>query len=183
LAYRHWPHCVNGDPAPSPKVAQPRPNFRPISVAAKWLQVTWYGARPRPRRLCVSPLPQKGAEPPCPIFGPSLLWPNGWMDQDGTWRGGRPWSRPHCARWGLRAPLPKRGQNPAPIFGPFLLWPNGCMHQDTTWYGGMPQPRRHCVRWGPSSLSPKGAQPPPNFLSMSVVPKRPDELRCHLVWR
>jgi len=24
-----------------------------------------------------------------PIFGPCLLWPNGWMDQDGTWHGGR----------------------------------------------------------------------------------------------
>jgi len=45
------------------------------------------------------PSPQKGggAAPP-QIFGLYLLWPNGWMDQDGTWRGGRPWSRPHCAR-------------------------------------------------------------------------------------
>jgi len=32
--------------------------------------------------------PQKGAEPP--IFGPRLLWPNGCMDQDATWYGGRP---------------------------------------------------------------------------------------------
>jgi len=29
-----------------------------------------------------SPLPQKAAEPP--IFGPFLLWPNGWMHQDVT---------------------------------------------------------------------------------------------------
>jgi len=29
-----------------------------------------------------APLPKKGAE--LPIFGPRLLWPNGWMDQDGT---------------------------------------------------------------------------------------------------
>jgi len=29
-----------------------------------------------------APLPQKGAEPP--IFGPCLLWPNGWMDEDAT---------------------------------------------------------------------------------------------------
>jgi len=35
-----------------------------------------------------SPLPKKGAEPP--IFGPYLLWPNGCMDQDATWYGGRP---------------------------------------------------------------------------------------------
>jgi len=25
----------------------------------------------------------KGAQPP--IFGPCLLWPNGWIDQDATW--------------------------------------------------------------------------------------------------
>ena len=43
-------------------------------------------------------------------------------------------------------------------------------------------PTRHCVRWGPSSPSPKGAQPP-NFRPMSVVAKRLDGLRCHLVWR
>ena len=28
---------LDGDPAPLPKGAQPSPNFRPISVAAKWL--------------------------------------------------------------------------------------------------------------------------------------------------
>ena len=32
------------------------------------------------------------------IFGQCLLWPNGWMDQDSTRHGGRPWSSPHCAR-------------------------------------------------------------------------------------
>ena len=31
-----------------------------------------------------APLPKKGA---APIFGPCLLWPNGWIDQDGTWHG------------------------------------------------------------------------------------------------
>ena len=31
--------------------------------------------------------PQKGAQ--SPIFGPCLLWPNGQMDQDATWWGGR----------------------------------------------------------------------------------------------
>jgi len=31
---------------------------------------------------------QKGAQPP--IFGPFLLWPNGWIDQDATWYDGRP---------------------------------------------------------------------------------------------
>jgi len=30
------------------------------------------------------PLPQLGTASP-PIFGPYLLWPNGWMDQDAIW--------------------------------------------------------------------------------------------------
>jgi len=37
-----------------------------------------------------------------------VLWPNGWMDQDETWHGGRPRPRPHCVRWGPSYPLPKR---------------------------------------------------------------------------
>ena len=35
-----------------------------------------------------APLPLKGAQPP--VFGPCLLWPNGWMDEDATWYGNRP---------------------------------------------------------------------------------------------
>jgi len=35
---RPWPHCVRWGPSsPHPKGAQPPPNFRPISAAAKWL--------------------------------------------------------------------------------------------------------------------------------------------------
>ena len=33
---------------------------------------------------------RKEAQQP-PLFGPYLLWPNGWMDQGATWYGGRPW--------------------------------------------------------------------------------------------
>jgi len=71
--------------------------------------------------------PQKGGGAPSPIFGPCLLWPNGWMDQDGTWHGGGPWSRPYCARWEPSSP-PKNGDRAPVIFGPLLLWPNGWMH-------------------------------------------------------
>ena len=52
--------------------------------------------------------PQKGAEPP--IFGPCLLWPSGWMDQDGTWHGGRPAQATLC-QMGSQ-PLPKKGAEP-----------------------------------------------------------------------
>ena len=63
--------------------------------------------RPEPRRLCVrwgpSPSPQKGGGAPVPhFFGPCLLWPNGRMDQDGTWHGGRPQPRRLCIRCGPR---------------------------------------------------------------------------------
>jgi len=33
-----------------------------------------------------TPHPKKGTA--SQIFGPCLLWPNGWMDQDATWYGG-----------------------------------------------------------------------------------------------
>jgi len=52
------------------------------------------------------PPPQKGGGAPSPIFGPRLLWPNGWMDQDATWYGGRPRSRPHCVTLGPIYPPP-----------------------------------------------------------------------------
>ena len=60
---------------------------------------TWYGGRPRPRRLCVrweprSPLPKSGRR--LQIFGPCLLWPNGWMDHDATWYEGYPQAEQHC---------------------------------------------------------------------------------------
>ena len=45
-----------------------------------------------------APLPKMGAGPP--IFSPSLLWPNGCMDQDATWYGGRPQPTRHCVRCG-----------------------------------------------------------------------------------
>ena len=111
---------------PSPKRGQsPLPNFRPISIVAKWLDaprchLVW-SYRPQPRGLCVrwkhSPFPRKGGGAPSPFFGPSLLWPNGWMDQDGSWHGGGPWSKPHCTRWGRSSRPPKMGQTPL-IFGP-----------------------------------------------------------------
>ena len=52
-----------------------------------------------------------------------ILWPNGCIDQDVTWYGGRLRRRPHCVRWG-----PERGTPAPPHFsavGTCLLWPNG----------------------------------------------------------
>jgi len=32
---------------------------------------------------------KKGHTHPYPVFGPCLLWPDGWMDQDATWYRGK----------------------------------------------------------------------------------------------
>jgi len=67
-----------------------------------------------------------------------------------------------------------------PVSDVGVLWINGWMDQDATWYGGRPRSRRHCVRWGPS-LPPSKKGRAPNFRLMSVVVKRLDRSRCHLV--
>jgi len=55
-----------------------------------------------------------------PQFGPYLLRPNGYMDQDTTWYGGRPRPIRHCVRRGP-SPLFKNGGGAlSPIFGPCL---------------------------------------------------------------
>ena len=59
--------------------------------------------------------PKRGTAPP--IFGPYLLWPNGWMQQDTTWYGGRPQPRRHCVRWGSSSP---KGAQP-PNFRPMSV--------------------------------------------------------------
>ena len=60
-----------------------------------------------------------------PVFGPCLLWQNGWMDKDATWYGSRPRPRPHCIR---RGPSSARNGHRAPhLFGPCLLWPRSPM--------------------------------------------------------
>jgi len=107
------------------------------------------------------PLPKKGAEPP--IFGPCLLQPNGCMDQDATWYGGRPRPTRHCVRWGPSSSSPK-GTQP-PIFGQYPWWPNGWMDKDATWCGGRPQPMRLCVRWGSSYSQKEEHTHPTQFLA------------------
>ena len=67
------------------------------------------------------PAPPQGTALTHPIFGPYLLWPNGWMDEDATWYGSRPRPMPHYVR---REPIPPANgaQQPPPLFGPCLLW-------------------------------------------------------------
>jgi len=180
--------------------------------------VTWYGGRPRPRRLCVrwglrSSSPKGGEEPQ---FSAHVYCGQtaGWMklvlgmvvglrpgdfvlDGDPAPFPRRGRSPPaqftahfYCGQTAgcIKMPLgtdvglipgdfvlngdtvppsPKRGRSPQ-IFGPCLLWPNGWMDEACTWHGGRPQPRRHCVRWRPSPPPQKGGGAP-KFLEHGTV--------------
>jgi len=57
------------------------------------------------------------------IFGPCLLWPNGWMDSDATWYRSRPRPRPRCIRRGPSFARERSTAAPLPLCGPCLLWP------------------------------------------------------------
>jgi len=92
---------LDGDPTlPPPKGHSPSPIFGQCPLWPNgWRDndATWYGGRPRPRRVRVRWEPSSAQ--PHSIFGPSLLWPNGWMDQDATWYGGKSRPRRRCVRW------------------------------------------------------------------------------------
>jgi len=123
---RPWPHCVRWGPSPSPIWAQLSPNFRPMSVVAKRLDVIKVplgrevDLGPGYIVLDEDPAPHTTGHSP-PIFGLCLLCQNGWMDQDATWDGGRPWPRPLCVRWRCSPPPRNRHSSPPSLFGPCLL--------------------------------------------------------------
>jgi len=141
---------------------------------------TWHAGRPRPWPRCVRwgptfpPLkghsPQFSAHTCCGQMAGCIKMP---LDMEVGLSPG------DFLLDGNPAPTQK-GAEP-PIYGPRLLWTNGCMGQDATWYRCKPRPTRHCVRWGPSSPPLKGHSP--QFRPVSVVAKRLDGLRCHVVWR
>ena len=92
---------LDEDPAPPPQRGTAPPQKISAHICcgevAAWIKMPLgmeVGGRPRPRRLCV----RWGPAPPPQnyIFGPCLLWPNGWMDHDGTWHGDRPQHRQRC---------------------------------------------------------------------------------------
>jgi len=47
----------------------------------------------------------------CPVCDVGLLWPNGWVDQDETWHGGR-LGPGHIVLHGDPAPSPQKGHSP-----------------------------------------------------------------------
>ena len=77
---------LDGDPASPPKRGAASPQFSAhvyCGQMAGWIQMP-LGTEVGPGHIVLDedpahPPPQKGPQPP--IFGPCLLWQNGWMDQ------------------------------------------------------------------------------------------------------
>jgi len=127
------------------------------------------------------PPPQRGTAPL--IFGPCVLWPNGWLDQDVTWYRGRPHPRRHCVRWEPHCPSQKGGRAPQFLAHVYCGQTAGWIKMTFGMEVGL-GPRPHCARWRPSSPpQKKGGGTAPNFRPMSIVAKRLDGQRCHSAWR
>jgi len=146
---------------------------------------TWYGGRCQCRRLCIrwgsnpAPSPKGGSAPPqfsahfyCGQTAGCIKMPLG------TEVGLSPGD---FVLHGDPAPSQKRGRNPSPIIGPCLLRPMAAwikMPLVTEVGLGL----RDIVLDEDPAHAPLKGNSPTNFWPMSVVAKRPDGLRCHLVW-
>jgi len=113
-----------GDPAPLPKKGR-NPQFLAHVHLAKRL----HGSRCHLLRVGIGlrdivlhgdPNSPSSKEAQPPIFSQCPLWPNGWMDYNATWYGGRPQPRRLCVRWRPSYPQEKGTPTP-PNFGPCLL--------------------------------------------------------------
>jgi len=111
------------------------------------------------------PLPQIGGA--CPIFGSRLLWPNGCMDQDVTWYGGRPRPMRHCVRCGPSYPQKKGHTHPTEFLAHVYCGQTA---------GWMMTPLGTEVDLGPGHIvldgvpaSAKGTQQPLSFPPTSIV--------------
>ena len=126
-------------------------------------------------------LPKKGQSPP--IFGPFLLWlwPNGWMHQDATWYGGRPRPRGLCVRWEPSSPPQKGGRAPQFLAHVYCGQTSGWIKMALGMEVNL-GPGDFVLDRDPAPLPQKGAEPPCQFLPVSIVAKRLDASRCHLVW-
>ena len=140
---------LDGDPAPSPKTGR-SPQFSAhvyCGQTAAWIKMplsSEVGLGPGDIVLDgdpSSPLPKKVGGQQHPHFLAHVLWPNGWMDQDATWYGGRPRPWPHCVRWGLLSPKGHTAN-----FRP-MSWPNGWLDQGSRCHLAgrqLSRPRRQC---------------------------------------
>jgi len=80
------------------------PNFRPMFIVAKRSPISSTAEHLLGEPLQITVRPVTGPLSCLFVCNVGVLWPNGWMDQDATWYGGRPLPRRHCVSWGLNSP-------------------------------------------------------------------------------
>jgi len=102
------------------------------------------------------------------------------MHQDANWYGGRPQPRGRSVKWGASTPLQKGGGDPkfsAHVYcGQTAGWIKTALGMELGLGPG------DFVLDGYPALSPKsGPSTLPNFQPISILAKRPDASRCHLV--
>ena len=109
----------------------------------------------------------------CPVCDVGVLWPNGWTDQDETWRAGIGFGPGHIVLDRDPAPPPQRGT--APQFSAYI-----CCGQMAAWIKmslcmelGL-NPGDFVLDGVPVAPSTKGGGPPKNFRPMFIVTKRLD---------
>jgi len=107
------------------------------------------------------PPPPKGGRAPSPIFGPFLLWPNGWMHQDTTWYIARPQPMGLRVRWGPSPLSLKRGRSPLSNFRPVSILAKRLdgSRWHLAWRWALVQATL-CYMGKPSSPPPKGHRAP-----------------------
>jgi len=128
-----------------------------------------------------SPSPKRGRSL-SPIFGPFLLWPNDWMHQDATWYGCRPQPRGLCVRWRPSPPPQKGGGAPKFLADVYCGQTGGWIKMTLGMKVGF-GPGDSVLDVDAAPSPQRGWSPVPNFRPISIVAKRLDASRCHLVWR
>jgi len=102
------------------------PIFDPSLLWPKYIKMplgTQVGLGLRDTVFDVDPAtPRKRAHPPHPIFGPCLLWPNGWINEDAAWYGSTPRPRLHSTR---RGPISRERGTAAPFFSAHVYCGHG----------------------------------------------------------
>jgi len=120
--------CVKWGPSPLPQKGEPTQFLAHVYCGqmAAWSKMplgTEVGRGLRNIVFDVDPtIHRKRAHPPPPNFGPWLLWPNGWMDEDAASNRSRPRPSPHCIRWGPSSP---RKGTAAPVFSAHVYCGHG----------------------------------------------------------
>jgi len=107
---RSRPHCARWGLSPLPKNGGTAPQFSAHFSCGQTAGCIKMPLDPGHIVLDGDPAPPKRGTAP-PLFGPCLLWPNGWMDRDATWYEGRPRAGQQCVRCGPSS-NPKKHSTP-----------------------------------------------------------------------